>query len=398
MLSVQVMRDESNASVIKKFAEEGERILGADAGFALEISSRTDNLETVYASQDMSLDPSIPKKKIGQPSIEKRRNILFDSDVQDEQYGSGISGHFKSYLIIPIRYGEHVFGSIVLWYKDRHTFTEEEFVLAETIRNMVSHAVNTNWLIEKEQKFLEMAEQQKSIEELLSQERSKTEFIANATHELRTPLAIMKGTIELALIDKDNVAVPRKVLSDVNGEIDILTNIIKDLSLITSPNYAIGQVLRPTSVNVEDLIGTLVARTQAIALQKNIQIRIKKGGGTFLIAGDEEYLIRLFLNLIKNSITYGKKDGHTFVELSKEKNMVKITITDDGIGISKEDLPKIFDRFYRGDKAHTRGAYGNHSGLGLSIAKWIAEAHGGKVTATSELGTGSIFTVVLPIE
>src|SRR3989338_8637117 len=152
-------------------------------------------------------------------------------------------------MIIPIRYGEHIFGSIVLCYKNRHDFTEEEFVLAETIEIMASRAVNTNWLIEKEQKSLSMAEKQKVTEVLLSQEKLKTEFIANATHELRTPLAIMRGNIDLALSNK-GLKSAKDALLATRSEVGYLAGILADLALFTAHGSNLKKTLNKNEFDI----------------------------------------------------------------------------------------------------------------------------------------------------
>ena len=118
-----------------------------------------------------------------------------------------------------------------------------------------------------------------------------------------------------------------------------------------------------------------------------------------IILGDKIYLEKMMVNLVKNSIIYGHKNGHTEISVVKSRGFITIYVADNGIGISEEDLSHIFERFYRADKYHTSG--GNSIGLGLAIVKWIAEIHGGTVgvkSIKSKNKHGSIFSVTLPIK
>ncbi|MFZ3085990.1 MAG: HAMP domain-containing sensor histidine kinase, partial [Candidatus Hydromicrobium sp.] len=142
-----------------------------------------------------------------------------------------------------------------------------------------------------------------------------------------------------------------------------------------------------------------VGRCKAIAFKKNISITARKIP-SLIILGDKVYLEKMLANLIKNSIVYGNKNGHTEILAEESKGFIIISVTDDGIGISKEDLPHVFERFYRADKSHSSdgNSMSMSMGLGLSIVKWVAEAHGGKVSAKNIKNKGSVFSVSLPIK
>jgi signal transduction histidine kinase len=374
--------------IIKNFTDDSIKIFEADFGFARGKFGTDAKQSIVYASKNTPCEPTLPVRK-------KEDSALFDNNVKLENYDAEICRFIKSYLIIPVRYVDHVYGNIVLCYRKQHNFTEEELALATTLGNTVAQSITINWLVEKEQKDLALAEKQKETETLLAQEKVKTEFIANATHELRTPLAIMKGNIDLALMGKENKAQARESLLAVSEEINILAEILQDLALLTSKNSTEKQLINPRSIDLKNLLSQTAKRLQGLANQKKIKITIKTTRDNMNVLGSQNHLEKLFLNLIRNAITYGKVGGSITVDASTNKGEAIIKIIDDGVGISKEDQPKIFERFYQGDKAHS--SHGTHSGLGLAIAKWAADTHGGNINVKSTPGKGSTFTVSLPL-
>ena len=236
----------------------------------------------------------------------------------------------------------------------------------------------------------------KETKRLLEEERWKVASIADATHELRTPLAIIKGNVDLAMRDKSkNPKSPRSTLRAINYEIKHLSGILSDLTLITSKKEGLKNRIIFDKVNLKSIVAVVVARCKALAYRKNISITTKNIPSLILL-GDKVYLEKMLTNLVKNSIIYGNKDGHTEIFTKQSKGFIKISVADDGIGISDEDLPHVFERFYRADKSHNSDE--NSIGLGLSIVKWIAEAHGGTVSAENLKKKGSVFNISLPIE
>lgn len=355
---------EDRAEILKNFTDAGVEILGADFGYATHRSGSGKEYKIVHST------PGSPSKP---PAMKNGNNCI----------------------TIPIKYGEHMHGSIVLCYNKKHTFTPEELALSRLVGTLAAKAVTIPWLIENERKALGMAEKQREIEVLWSQEKIKSEFTENAAHELRTPLAIMKGNVDLALMDKDNLKSAQKALKEVNNEIRVLSEILENLMLINAARKDAKHLLSLQPTNLSALVKKTAERMKMVAKDKKIKIVTKIERKALMVLGDRLYLEKLFLNLIKNAVAYGKTGGYVKVKIYQEKSLAKVEVADNGVGISKEDFLRVFERFYRGDKAHT--AVGIHSGLGLPIAKWAAETHGGDIEVKSVFGKGSTFTVTLPL-
>lgn len=235
------------------------------------------------------------------------------------------------------------------------------------------------------------AEKAGRLELIVKQEQEKISFIADATHELRTPLAIIRGNVDLAL---QNETSPEKALRAINLEILHLADILSDLSLLTTKEGDFKKNVHSHMIEVGSLVVSVARRHEGMASKRNISFKVAVIPHSKIV-GDEYYLERLFSNIITNAISYGKEGGHIWISGKIKKRLMQIVIRDDGIGISEKDLPNIFQRFYRVEKSRSKHFGG--SGLGLSIVKWIAEAHGGSVEAQSVLGKGSVFTVSFPL-
>jgi len=233
------------------------------------------------------------------------------------------------------------------------------------------------------------------IETLKIRENYRKEFIGNISHELKTPLFTVQGYI-LTLLDgamKDK-SVRKKYLQRANKGVERLTYIIKDLDMITK--LEVGDLfLKKESINVVDLVQSVFDLMEMKAEKKGITLTfdIAYREEIFILA-DYERIQQVLMNLIMNSIKYGKKGGTTEVSVEHLiKNKVIVRVTDNGEGIKKEHIPRLFERFYRVDKSGSRKEGG--SGLGLAIVKHIIEAHNEKIYIESEFGVGSEFSFTL---
>ena len=223
--------------------------------------------------------------------------------------------------------------------------------------------------------------------------RRQRQFTADASHELRTPLTVMKGQLDVALQKERGPEEYRKVLQAVNDEVDRLVNLAG--SLLTLTRADARQVpMALEDVRVADVVTGAVEHLTPAAAGKQIELSAESGNGV-VVKVDEDMLIQLLLNLLDNAIKYTPEGGTVTVRWDTSAEDVEIRVRDTGAGISQEHLPFIFDRFYRADEARSRIDGG--VGLGLAISRWIAEAHGGSLGVESTPGSGSTFTVRLPI-
>ena len=224
-------------------------------------------------------------------------------------------------------------------------------------------------------------------------ERQK-QFTADASHELRTPLSIIQAESTLAL-EKDRPAEEyRKSLELVSLEVRYMSAIIEKLLLLARSDSGQHILQDVEPLDLRTLLDDIEPDMRLLAEEKGLVFSLEMPVDVFVM-GDRVKLRQLFINLIQNAITYTGRGGAVEVRLSKHKKKAEVVVADTGIGISEANLDKIFQRFYRIDKSRSRAAGG--TGLGLSISKHIAEAHGGSIEVTSELGKGSQFRVTIPV-
>jgi heavy metal sensor kinase len=218
------------------------------------------------------------------------------------------------------------------------------------------------------------------------------QFTADASHELRTPLAIIRGEADVALSQDREPEEYRETLEIIQDEARLLSGIVDDmLSLARADAGQRGLKLEEFYLN--DLVEECLHSARALALNKSLSLNFESSDET-AVRGDEDLLRRMVVNLLDNAIKYTPDGGSVSVKLWRENGMVRLRVTDNGIGIPAEAAARVFERFYRVDKARSRAEGG--SGLGLPIVKWIAEAHHGSVNLESAPERGSSFTVSIP--
>lgn len=233
------------------------------------------------------------------------------------------------------------------------------------------------------------------ISDLRKLERHRSEFIANISHELKTPLTAIKSYIETlangAIDDKKN---SRGFLDKINKHADNLTALIEDI-LELSRLESKKELSPLVKINLPDLINHAIEAIFEKAKKKNISINTQCKDEKNEILGMEDHIYRAIVNLLDNAVNYTNNGGKIEVSCKHEYNQIEISISDNGIGIPKVHLSRIFERFYRIDKARSRDIGG--TGLGLAIVKHVMNAHNGSVSVESEEEKGSKFTLIFPL-
>jgi heavy metal sensor kinase len=236
------------------------------------------------------------------------------------------------------------------------------------------------------------------------------QFSSDASHELKTPLTILKGEVEVMLRKQRTPQEYQQTLKSNLEEINRMSQIVEDLLLLSKADT--GEIrLNKEDINLPNILTEVVTQMDILASSRRLHLFTSNHHQDIHILGDALQIRELFINLIENGIKYTEEGGSIHISLQKEylspernqtdggqgerEKFVKVIVSDTGIGIAKEDQARIFNRFFRVDKARSREQGG--SGLGLSICKWIVEAHQGEIKVESELGKGSSFIVKLPL-
>jgi len=240
-----------------------------------------------------------------------------------------------------------------------------------------------DWAAQKEHEIMQMKES----------ENYRREFIGNVSHELKTPIFNIQGYLH-TLIDGGlyDEQVNTKYLNRANKSVDRMINIVEDLEVITRLETEETQ-LDIRKFNIISIVNDVFEQLEMKAENAKIKLSVKNESNSDFVMGDSDKIQQVLVNLISNSIKYGKEGGYTQVRLYEMNDKVLIEIADDGIGIAEEHLPRLFERFYRVDKNRSRKIGG--TGLGLAIVKHIIEAHNQTINVRSTVNVGSTFSFIL---
>jgi two-component system, OmpR family, phosphate regulon sensor histidine kinase PhoR len=285
----------------------------------------------------------------------------------------------------------YVYSKIKLIYKLIHNLK-----LGKDLKDALGEYVSNDPINDVEQEVKEWARVKKiEIEALKQQEQYRREFLGNISHELKTPLFAIQGYID-ALLDDDGLEDHDQVehfLRKASKNVDRLSYLIKDIDVISKLES--GEVpINFEKFDLSQLINEVIEQMEGKANKHQINLVFKgKYDNPTWVNADRDKVCQVIVNLIDNSIKYGKDGGTTYLKTFELHDQILVEVTDDGVGIEEKCLPRLFERFFRTDKSRSRQIGG--SGLGLAIVKHILEAHQQTITVRSTEGLGSTFAFTL---
>ncbi len=233
------------------------------------------------------------------------------------------------------------------------------------------------------------AQQTEQIQQLQSNEAFRKEFLQNLSHEIKTPIFAIQGYLELIADGAmEDPVIGNKFINQAQANVQRLVGLLNDVDVITNLEINKEPILK-TSFIIQDLINEVVHNLSVKWLKKNIQFQYKKGSDTSMhVFADKNKIYQVLVNIISNAAKYGKIDGHITASIYQlEDSKLLIEISDDGIGVAEEHIPRLFERFYRTDDARSRDIGG--TGLGLAICKHIIEAHNETMQIRSKVNVGT---------
>nr|WP_319400402.1 ATP-binding protein [uncultured Carboxylicivirga sp.] len=292
-----------------------------------------------------------------------------------------------SFALVGYFINNFIYSRIKPIYKSIHAFKQDDVVAEDTTNNDILANINNEvatWMKSRNQEILELKQN----------EKYRKEFLGNVSHELKTPIFNIQGYI-LTLLEGgiDDPSINMLYLNRTEKSIDRMISIVDDLEAISK--LEAGELELNISVfNIKQMFDEVFDMQEIRANEKHIKLKFGKGlEAPIKVNADKERMFQVVINLIVNSINYGKKGGQTTVSCYDMDNRILVEIKDNGIGIAEEHLPRIFERFFRADKSRSREQGG--TGLGLAIVKHIIEAHSQRINVSSKIGQGTSFTFTL---
>ena len=390
---------------IKEVTSKAERLAKGDFGQTIAVKSRDEvgQLTEMFNYLTVRLKSTLDEMSREKKKVEAILTNMTDGIIAVNAEGVVIHANPAAYKIFNIREED--------LYNRNFDDAAQKLDLGITFNDILNDSDNNynilsiNNLIIKISVVQIINEQNKAegamlvLQDVTEQEKldkMRKEFVANVSHELRTPLTTIRSYTETLLDGAlDNKEYTLNFLKVINSESERMTRLVKDLLQLSKLDYD-KMEWNMKSLSILNILRDCVVKMEMAAKQKNQSLSFEAIGELCEINGDKDRIEQVIINIISNAIKYTPENGSIKVTAKRLKDSVEIRIADSGIGIPKDDLPRLFERFYRVDKARSRSMGG--TGLGLSIAKNIVEAHKGSIRIESEYGKGSEVIINFPCE
>jgi PAS domain S-box-containing protein len=391
--------------LLGRVMEQAKSLLGAEAASVLLHTAVLDEGgdELVFAAVTGSASEKLLGTRLpitsgvaGWVIREKRPALVADaqSDPRFDNYIDAVTGMTtRSLLAVPLVFQDMAQGALEAVNKVNGTFDQDDLEMLEALASSAAIAIENAHLYATEQQ--RTAALARALEQQRELDRLQREFIQNVSHELRTPLALIRGHAELLETGElgDLHAVQQKSASVISRRTQMLSKLVDDIIAVLTIE---SQELKREPLNLAQLVRTSLADFQAAAETADLTLSAEIALDLPLVSGDPVALHRMLDNLMSNALKFTSAKGHVTMRLFSNKDIVTLQVSDTGVGIPNDQLERIFDRFYQVDGSTTRH-YGG-VGLGLALVKGIVEAHGGQITVASQVGRGTTFTVLLPVD
>lgn len=392
---------EYTARPIRRLTEDVERLAGENLGSSLVAVQKDEVGQLTAAFRQMSEQL---RDRMSSLAEERGRLAAVLERMADGVVITDESGHVEllnsaagrllgtsqaGFHGIPFAQVVRQYQIIDLWRKSHDSGQEQEDTVEIGLRNLFVRAIVTPFQEGESRGFLVILQDLTRIRRL---ETVRRDFIANISHELRTPLAGLKALVDTlrgGALKEPHTA--KKFLKRMDAEVDAMTQIVEELLELS--RIESGQApLRLSPASVADLVEPPVERLRSQAESAGVGLVVSLPPGLPQVLADLDQIHKVVTNLVDNAVKFTTAGGSVTVSAKPAEEEVVVSVKDTGAGISAEDLPRIFERFYKADRARSRGG----TGLGLAIARHIVEGHGGRIWAESVEGEGSTFCFTLP--
>lgn len=396
ILSRTIIMPISNLQIRAEQLSEGE------FGHRIEVKSRDEIGRLTMAFNDMAsrIDRSLSDISAEKNKVEAILSQMTDGIVAFDQTGEMIHSNSAAKELSGIEDGITFtqFASALkfdltleqLNYLDRNRVVERQ----SEIGNRIIRVLFAPYADEAEKNGGTVVVMQ-DITEQTKLDMARREFVANVSHELRTPITTIKSYAETILDMADEDTPQTNFIRVIEQEADRMTRIVTDLLTLSKLDNSAKAAMDKKVFNLSELVGSVVDKLKINANNLGLTISFKKEGDTSNFFGDKDRMEQVITNIVSNAVKYTPSGGNVEVVCSAKYTEAVVRVTDNGIGIPEKDLPRIFERFYRVDKARSRESGG--TGLGLAIAKELVEMHGGRIDIRSREGKGTSVIISLPM-